>query len=139
MTKGYNKRGQSKTLFTLAHKWTTIRYCLPHRRVPTDKCRLDPTSRPGVDPALNFVPTSMIILGRTHFSSNVGSSLHTWMSVYKYVGIRESSPLPFLDCVPTTLFDTMSLCQDYLHEVVLIQGQAHLFHVPTMKYYVGLI
>ena len=51
-------------------------------RVPNEKCGLDPTSRPGVDPTLDRVPTSRIILGRTHFSSNVGPSLHTRMSVW---------------------------------------------------------
>ena len=43
-------------------------------RVPIGKCRLDPTSRPGVDHTVNRVPTSTIILGRNLFSSNVGSS-----------------------------------------------------------------
>ena len=57
-------------------------------------------------------------LGRTHFSSNVWSSL-PWMSVYKYVGISGSSPLPIWDNVPTMLhvFHTTSLHLDYLHEV----------------------
>ena len=40
----------------------------------------------GSNSSLNRVPTSTIILGRSHFSSNVGSSLQTRMSVYKYVG-----------------------------------------------------
>ena len=45
---------------------------------------------------LNCVPTSTIILGRTHFSSNVGSSLLTRMSVYKYIGICGVEPTPNL-------------------------------------------
>ena len=54
-------------------------------RVPIEKFGLDPTSRPGVDPTLNLVRTSSIILGGTHFSLNEGSSQQTRMSVYKYV------------------------------------------------------
>ena len=79
------------------------------------------------------VPTSTMILGQTDFFSNVGSSLHIDMSVYKNVGRSEASPLPICDHIPTKLFDTTSLCRDYLHEVVLIQGRAHLFCIPTMK------
>ena len=97
--------------------------------VPIEKCGLDPTSRPGMVPTLNHVLTSTIILGWTHLSSNVGSSLHTRMSVYKYVGISGSSPLPICDRIPTTLFDTTSLGWDYLHEVVSIQDRVHITDV----------
>ena len=54
-----------------------LRACSPLKNVGSI-----PTSRPGIDLTLNRVPTSTIILGRTHFSSNVGSSLHTRMSVF---------------------------------------------------------
>ena len=93
-------------------------------------------------PYIKSRPTaSTIILRRTHFFSNIGSNLHTRMSVCKYVGISGSSPLLICNCIPTTLFDITSLGQDYLHEVVSIQGLAHiadegwahLFQVPTMK------
>ena len=68
----------------------------------------------------------MIILGRTHFFSNVRSSLNTRMLAYKYVGLSGLSPLPICDRVPTTVFDNTSLDQDYLHEL-----DEHLqFHHP---------
>ena len=76
--------------YTCSKLWYTIGFVLwsvlsvvPNQGpVPIEKCGLNPTSRPGIDPTLNRLPTSMIILGRTRFSSNVGSSLHTWMSGY---------------------------------------------------------
>ena len=43
------------------------------KAIPIEKCGLDPTSKPGIDPTLNRVPTSTIILRLTNFSSNVGS------------------------------------------------------------------
>ena len=46
-------------------------------RVTIEKCGLDLTSRPEVNPTLNCFPTGTIILGLTHFSSNVGLSFHS--------------------------------------------------------------
>ena len=53
------------------------------------------------------------------------------MAVYKYVDISGVSPLPIKDRIPTLLFDTTSLGWDYLHEVISIQGRAHIADIGS--------